>query len=85
MLACFRAGDRLLGLDRNGTVYSSAEDGWRQVYGGPVRARFGAAAVQDVMASGRRLFLASDSVVQSYTPGERRFGASWTAPARGIP
>lgn len=76
------AGDRLLGLDRNGTVYSSAEDGWRQVYGGPVRARFGAAAVQDVMASGRRLFLASDSVVQSYTPGERRFGASWTAPGR---
>lgn len=76
------AGDRLLGLDRNGTVYSSVEDGWLQVYGGPVRARFGSAAVQDVMASGRRLFLASDSVVQSYTPGERRFGASWTAPGR---
>ena len=76
------AGDRLMGLDRNGTVYSSVEDGWQQVYGGPVRAQFGLAAVQDVMASGRRLFLASDSVVQDYAPGARRFGSSWTAPGR---
>ena len=76
------AGDRLLGLDRNGTVYSSVDDGWTQVYGGSVRARFGSAAVQDVMASGQRLFLASDSVVQGYTPGERRFGSSWTAPGQ---
>lgn len=76
------AGDRLVALDRSGTVHWRADDGWQQVYGGPVRALFGAAAVQDVMASGRRMFFASDAAVQSYTPGERRFGPSWSMPGR---
>lgn len=72
------AGDRLVALDRDGTVYWRATDGWRQVYGGPLRSKFGADAVQDAFASGRTLFMASDDTVQAYVPDQRSFGASWT-------
>lgn len=72
------AGDRLAALDRNGTVYWRATEGWRQVYGGPLRARFGADTVQDAFASGRTLFMAADDTVQAYVPEQRSFGASWT-------
>lgn len=72
------AGERLVGLDRNGTVYWRAAEGWQQVYGGPLRAKIGADAVQDAFASGQTLFMASDDTVQAYVPDQRSFGASWT-------
>jgi hypothetical protein len=72
----------LLGLDAAGMVHSLGDEGWSPVSGGPLTAAFGSADLQDAMAAGETLYLASDGQVQSYLPGERRFDTVWSTSGR---
>jgi hypothetical protein len=73
----------LLGLDTGGMVHARGEDGWAAVAGGPQLAAFESSDLQDAMALGEVLYLASDAQVQSYLPSLRRFDRVWTGAGRG--
>lgn len=77
------SADGLLGLDTGGMVHALGEDGWAAVAGGPQMAAFRSSDLQDAMASGEALYLASDAQVQSYLPSLRRFDRVWTGAGRG--
>lgn len=77
-------GDQsLFALNGDGTLYLLGDPDWHAVSAGPQRAAFGLDGLQDAMASGGTLFLASDDRVQSYLPGARHFGSTWQVGGKG--
>jgi hypothetical protein len=72
--------DRLFALDDAGMVHALGETDWQAVSGGPQKAAFGSEALQDAMAAGSALYLATNDQVQRYLPSERRFDQMWQKP-----
>lgn len=73
----------MLALDGDGMVHLLTDDAWVPISGGPEQAAFGLDVLQDAMSGAGALFLASDGLVQSYLPQDRRFDMTWRKPGRG--